>query len=92
MVSSTGLNHLISFYKKVQVHFGQNNRIRDDSENTPDYVFDREQYEMTISKMRTAAKAEFGTGCIFYWKDGDSYCYVPDDDIDILDYWKQQKE
>ena len=24
MVSSTGLNHLISFYKKVQVHFGQN--------------------------------------------------------------------
>ena len=25
MVSSTGLNHLISFYKKVQVHFGQNN-------------------------------------------------------------------
>ena len=67
-------------------------RIRDDSENTPDYVFDREQYEMTISKMRTAAKAEFGTGCIFYWKDGDSYCYVPDDDIDILDYWKQQKE
>ena len=27
MVSSTGLNHLISFYKKVQVHFGQNNMI-----------------------------------------------------------------
>ena len=27
MVSSTGLNHLISFYKKVQVHFGQNNVI-----------------------------------------------------------------
>ena len=26
MVSSTGLNHLISFYKKVQVHFGQNNQ------------------------------------------------------------------
>ena len=27
MVSSTGLNHLISFYKKVQVHFGQNRKI-----------------------------------------------------------------
>ena len=26
MVSSTGLNHLISFYKKVQVHFGQNKK------------------------------------------------------------------
>ena len=25
MASSTGLNHLISFFKKVQVHFGQNN-------------------------------------------------------------------
>ena len=29
MVSSTGLNHLISFYKKVQVHFGQNNFLSD---------------------------------------------------------------
>ena len=25
MVRATSLNHLISFYKKVQVHFGQNN-------------------------------------------------------------------
>ena len=29
MVSSTGLNHLISFYKKVQVHFGQNTITRE---------------------------------------------------------------
>ena len=30
MVSSTGLNHLISFYKKVQVHFGQNNNLTEE--------------------------------------------------------------
>ncbi len=67
-------------------------RIRDDAENTPDFVFDREQYESTISKIKAAAKAEFRRGCIFYWKDGDSYCHVPKDDNDILDYWKQQNE
>ena len=57
-----------------------------------DYIFIRSQYESVMSKIKDAAKLEFGTGCLFHWKDGDSYCYVPEDDEDILRYWKQQKE
>ena len=40
MVSSTGLNHLISFYKKVQVHFGQNNM----SGNVSEYCYGKIDY------------------------------------------------
>ena len=67
-------------------------RIRDESASNPDYIFIRSQYETVMSKIKAAAKSEFGTGCIFHWKDGNSYCYVPEDDEDILRYWKQQKE
>lgn len=63
MVSSTGLNHLISFYKKVQVHFGQNKSTGDENtlsklseifilpfiRNIGDFEFLRLQFSETIN-------------------------------------------
>lgn len=67
-------------------------RLREESEEPSDYIFDRNQYLKVMQEIKEAAKKEMGPGCIFYWKDGDTYGYVPKDDKDILDYWKQQKE
>ena len=50
MVSSTGLNHLISFYKKVQVHFGQNKTPTIHFDNDISYFsYTIKTYEISIS-------------------------------------------
>ena len=47
MVSSTGLNHLISFYKKVQVHFGQN-KIQVNSKDDVKLLFYKDENKTPI--------------------------------------------
>jgi len=40
LVSSTSINHFISFDKKVQVHFGQNSDVKIDSKNVESLAID----------------------------------------------------
>ena len=74
MVSSTGLNHLISFYKKVQVHFGQNtidNGIQNPGDWDGNALSVNEIYTENYSNFSTE-KPQAGTqGYAFYDNDGD---------------------
>ena len=56
MVSSTGLNHLISFYKKVQVHFGQNTIFENGNASCTDVIKEFENLKNIVNAFADKGK------------------------------------